>query len=238
MSRKRFFDQRHFDAARIDSFRKAEAARYTPDYFATEYWKEDLPGKSGNRGLSYDDPAHLQRFGLLWKGIEALSPSGTFLDVGCATGLLVEQALTNGRQASGVDMSEYAIEEFRRRTEGRWPDTIMRSDITALDMADGAFDTVLCFDVLEHLIVFDVFAAVAELCRVARKRIVASINLDNPYAFHPTILSRETWVALFEASAMARYNTEATSAIAAIVCPSRPEYDFFVFDRVAGRAAS
>jgi len=227
-----FFDEKPFNADRVDKLRKTEKARYTRRYFAVEYWKEDIPGNTGNHGFTYFDPTHHERFQLLWHGIESIVLGGTLLDVGCGTGLLVEVGLNRGNRVSGVDVATSAIAEFHNRTKHNWPEAVHFSDITALNIDDFAYDTSLCFDVLEHIIVFDIFSAVAELCRVARKKIIASINLDNPYEYHPTILSRGSWIALFEASGMANYNEQETAILSEIVCPLRPEYDFFVFDRV------
>ena len=226
------FGRSRFDEARLIELRKSEAAKYDTEYFVSDYWKEDIPGKSGNRGLAYLDPGHSQRFDLLWKGIAAITNGGSFLDVGCATGILVEVALNSGAVICGVDPALAAVDEFQGRTQGRWPNAVFQGSSSSLSFADASFDVLLCFDVLEHLIVFDCFDAVVELCRVARTRIIASINLDNPYEYHPTILSRNTWVTLFEATGMAVFNRGSTERISQIVCPTRPEYDFFVFDRV------
>lgn len=221
-----------FDAKRIAKFRDNEIAKYGIDYFKNDYWKEDIPGMSGNHGFSYSDPDHIQRFELLWSGIETIAKGSSFLDVGCGTGVLVEVALKNGVAILGVDSAMAAVEEFQKRTQRRWPKAVIQGNSTSLSFANASFDVLLCFDVLEHLIVFDIFDAVSELCRVASKQIIASINLDNPYKYHPTILSRETWIAMFEATGKVVLNQSFTEKISKIVCDSRPEYDFFIFDRI------
>lgn len=226
------YGRKCFDSNRIERLRRAEVAKYDAAYFRNDYWKEDIPGKSGNRGLAYSDPGHTKRFELLWNGISAIANGRCFLDVGCGTGILVEFALDRGAKICGVDPSSTAIEEFNRRNHHRWPGSVIEGNSTDLPFADSSYDVALCFDVLEHMIVFDCFDAVFEICRVAQNQIIASINLDNPYSYHPTILSKETWVTLFEATGMAVFNQSSTDTISQFVCAKRPEYDFFVFDRV------
>lgn len=220
-----------FDARIVDRLRKEEQRKYTEEYFQTEYWKEDLPGQSGNRGLSYNDAQHSKRFSLLWSAVAELAPEGSLIDVGCGPGHLVEQALKAGREILGVDCSEDAINAFHSRTDGAWRSAVTLAEARSLPKADQSVDVALCFDTLEHLVVFDIFAAVCELGRVASRRVIATINVDNPYEYHPTILSRNSWISVFEGTGLLRFNASATETITREVCNERPEYDFFVFDR-------
>lgn len=221
-----------FDASIIDRLRRAEQRKYTEEYFREDYWKEDLPGQSGNRSLSYDDADHSARFSLLWHAIAQLAPTGSLVDVGCGPGHVVQRALEAGRKILGFDSSESAVKAFHTRTADAWPNAVVFAEARSLPMADRAVDVALCFDTLEHLIVFDIFAAVGELARVAGRRVIATINIDNPYTYHPTILSRSSWVSIFEGSGLLMLNAQATETITRSVCSKRPEYDFFVFDRI------
>lgn len=223
-----------FDASFVDQFRKAEQKKYTEEYFRKEYWKEDLPGQSGNRSLSYDDADHTKRFSILWQAVERLAPAGSLLDVGCGPGHLVERALQAKRDVVGVDCSESAVRAFHSRTGNRWEQAVSVGEAHRLEMPTQSVDVVLCFDTLEHLVVFDIFAAVGELARTAKQRVIATINIDNPYEYHPTVLSRSSWIAIFEGQSLLRLNERATATITDLVCRERPEYDFFVFDRLEG----
>jgi len=216
----------------IERLRAAEHQKYDGNYFAEHYWREDLPGLTGNRGLSYDDPDHRQRFVFLYdKVIKPLNPK-TLLDVGCGTGLLIDQALRDGVDAYGIDSSSIAQQSYHTRTQGRWPDRFRLGSITTLPFQSSQFELCVCLDVLEHIIVFDIFHAVTELCRVCSKDIVCSINMDNPYQFHPTILSRSSWVALFESTGVVTYQRDRTAKLSSLISPIYQEYEVFVFSKL------
>jgi len=74
--------------------------------------------------------------------------SGAVLDVGCAYGFLLSR-FDSGRPLCGCDVSEWAIQQARRRfPQGQF----LTIDGTGpLPYGDGQFDAVLCTDVLEHL---------------------------------------------------------------------------------------
>jgi SAM-dependent methyltransferase len=214
----------------IGQLRQRELVKYDSGYFEREYWKEDLKGQQGNRGLSYDDPEHQQRFELLFREIVSRYSPQRMLDVGCGTGLLLEVALSNGIDAFGCDVSAVAHEIFCSRVVEEFRDRFKVSPITNLPFGNATFELTVCLDVLEHVIVFDVQRAVQELCRVTANRLVCSINLDNPYKFHPTILSRESWIALFENTGLVRYEAQATSRLNGAIRRFRSEYDMFEFE--------
>jgi len=72
------------------------------------------------------------------------------LDLGCAYGFLVVEALAGGFRAIGVDASRFAIGQavrFARPAAGR----LAAAHAERLPFADGTFDVVTAFDVLEHV---------------------------------------------------------------------------------------
>jgi len=217
----------------IASLREGERRKYNQEYFAQHYWREDLPNLIGNRGLSYDDPSHQRRFAFLSKTLIEGRSAQRVIDVGCGPGHLVEMALADGVQSFGVDLSEAACKAFNDRTGGRWRDRFTVTPMNRMPFETAHFDLCLCLDVLEHVIVFDIFDSVRELCRVASDKIICTINLDNPYDFHPTILSRKTWVALFESYGAVYYDEAGTEEMSAMICREYPEYDAFVFKKVS-----
>jgi len=75
--------------------------------------------------------------------------TGRFLDIGCATGLLVEAAQQRGMNAEGVDFSEWAVEKANVRTGGR----CRRMDMDHATAADFTppYDVVIMHSVIEHL---------------------------------------------------------------------------------------
>jgi ubiquinone/menaquinone biosynthesis C-methylase UbiE len=213
----------------VAQFRARERERYDDAYYSQHYWREDLAGVSGNRGLSYQDPNHAERFRFLSDILFHSPDTRNVLDIGCGPGLLLEQALLQGIDIYGIDVSDRALRAFHDRVDQSWWSRFLVSEIISIPFPTNSIDLCLCLDVLEHVIVFDIFSAVSEICRVCRSEIVCSINLDNPYQFHPTILSRESWIAVFESSGIVRYEPEEVDRLQSLADRFRPEYEFFVF---------
>jgi SAM-dependent methyltransferase len=96
---------------------------------------------------------------LLWRNFSVRRT----LDVGCATGFLVEALRELGIDAEGCDASEYAVDHAAPGARGH----VRRGDPrSGLPYADGAFELVSALEILEHLAPEDVPAAVGELRRV------------------------------------------------------------------------
>ncbi|MGH2954862.1 MAG: class I SAM-dependent methyltransferase [Solirubrobacterales bacterium] len=102
-----------------------------------------------------------------------VEPLGTesVLDAGCGEGeTLARLSECLPQRISAVDASPEAVEFTARR----FPSIdVARGDVRSLSFADGAFDLVLCLEVLEH--VDDPGAAVGELARVTREHLVISV---------------------------------------------------------------
>lgn len=80
------------------------------------------------------------------------------LDVGCGDGLTSGKWLSeNGRDYTGVDISENAIREAR----SFGLDAVKVEDAASLPFGSDAFDAVVCIEVLEHL--FDPRAAIESI---------------------------------------------------------------------------
>src|SRR5215218_6548889 len=111
------------------------------------------------------------------------------LDAGCGLGY-GSAVLSDAGAASvvGVDVAEGVVEVARERV----PDGVELhvGDVAALDFADGEFDVVVCFEVIEHVEAPD--AVLAELHRVLAPGgvlLVSSPNRDvyvpgNPHHIH------------------------------------------------------
>ena len=101
--------------------------------------------------------------------------AGTVLEVGCGRGHLAG-LLAASHDVTACDM---AIDpELPTRLPGV---AFHRETLTGLSFADRSFDTVVCTHTLEH--VLDVHRAVAELRRVARRRLIVVVPRQRPYRF-------------------------------------------------------
>jgi len=123
------------------------------------------------------------------------------LDVGCATGAYVRFLLERGYDAYGLDL--LPAEEWASGPAGRF----RQGNVTNLPYPAAEFDTVLAFEVLEHVEETD--RAVAELKRVARRTIILSVpNGEEPAVFREAGLTYhhrtdQTHVQLFTAETLA-----------------------------------
>ena len=99
----------------------------------------------------------------------AMIPEGTVLDLGCGDGLLLELLRAKRIEGTGLDVSEEAVRICRGK--GFPAEAHALSD--TLPYADGAFDTVVLLDVLEH--VYDPASLLREAGRVARERVIISV---------------------------------------------------------------
>ena len=93
------------------------------------------------------------------------------LDAGCGGGGFVDYLRKRGFAATGLERQSMFLEVARQRG---FVGEFVNGDLTAaLPFADRAFDTTICLDVLEH--VSDDVAAVRELVRVTRRRLVVAV---------------------------------------------------------------
>ena len=102
----------------------------------------------------------------------------TALDVGCGTGYLLH-VLAERRPAMKLTGVDFIIDdETRKRAPGI---AFQEANIETLPFADGAFDTVICTHVLEHIL--DFRKALDELRRVAAKRLIIVVPQEREYRF-------------------------------------------------------
>jgi SAM-dependent methyltransferase len=124
--------------------RRAEHAKYVRSYEMQSY-------RMGERRMA-DAVRHL-----------AALPRGSYLDVGCGRGEMIQHALHMGFQpCQGTEIVPALIDGVM----------IVRAEVHALPFADKSFDVVTMFDVIEHLIPCDDERACRELMRAARRHIL------------------------------------------------------------------
>jgi O-antigen biosynthesis protein len=106
-----------------------------------------------------------------------LAASRKVLDAGCGTGYglgILERG--GAAQLVGIDLSEEAV--ARARDDNASADVeVLQGDVRALPFADGEFDLVVCFEVIEH--VDDRDAVLDELARVVSASGIVCISTPN-----------------------------------------------------------
>jgi SAM-dependent methyltransferase len=126
---------------------------YSRDYFEADY----RCGRS--RASSFDESAFVAENRGLLDAFQALVSPGRLLDVGCASGWLLDHARARGWQAQGVELSEEAVRFARERGL-----QVHHGDLAGAHLPAASFDLIYMGDVLEH--VPDCRATLAEVARV------------------------------------------------------------------------
>lgn len=154
--------------------RAAEVAAGADPLYDGSYFGEgrdpggDRQGRSGY--ATYDrvsSNADIAAY-LVWRNF----PVRRTLDVGCATGYLVEALRELGVDAEGCDVSPFAVEHPAPGATGH----VRLGDLSGgLPYRDGEFSLVTTLEILEHLEPARVPAALAELRRVCGALVYATI---------------------------------------------------------------
>ena len=110
---------------------------------------------------------------LLWRNFRVT----TALDVGCATGYLVEVLRERGIDAEGCDLSSFAVDHA---TPGAVGHVRVANLFAGLPWPDGAFELVTTLEILEHLPPGRVPDALGELARVCGGYLYATIPSFGP----------------------------------------------------------
>jgi SAM-dependent methyltransferase len=111
---------------------------------------------------------------LLWR---TFGGAKRMLDIGCASGFLVQVLRELGVDAEGCDVSRFAIAKAPVEVEGH----VRVADLlTGLPWPDGTFEVVSVLEILEHLPPGQVAPAIAELRRVCGGFVYATIPSFGP----------------------------------------------------------
>lgn len=108
--------------------------------------------------------------------VEAID-GASVCDVGCGTGALLSHIRTANpglKRLTGVD---FVVDDAARLDGVEY----VAAMIEALPFADGEFDTVVCTHVIEH--VLDYRKAIAELRRIARRRLIIVVPREREYRY-------------------------------------------------------
>jgi 2-polyprenyl-3-methyl-5-hydroxy-6-metoxy-1,4-benzoquinol methylase len=137
----------------------------------------------GHGVIPLEAPKTDSYYGLSRQDVVALLPPplGRVLDVGCGEGGAADPLRAAGASSIiGIEL----LEEPAERARGRYDDVVVGDALTAVDELDGRFDTILCYDVLEHLV--DPGALLAKLLRRATPG--GRVHVSVPNARHVSLL--------------------------------------------------
>lgn len=106
---------------------------------------------------------------------------GRVVDVGCGDGTLLAllmRSSTPPTHALGVELRDIVVEDCRARYGDIDGLEFVTRTASFVDEHEGAFDTVICMEVLEHIIELE--AAVLDLARLTRPggRVIASVPVE------------------------------------------------------------
>ncbi|HEV7888230.1 MAG TPA: methyltransferase domain-containing protein [Acidimicrobiales bacterium] len=151
---------------------------YSSSYFGAGRDPLDRMGLSGYERYDRDTSNANAAAYMVWKHFDVRRA----LDVGCATGFVVEGLRELGIDAAGTDVSQYAIEHAALGAAGHlvWGDLTDR-----LPFKTGQFELVTALETLEHLPPDIVPQALAELRRVTSGYLVCTIPSFGPNEHGP-----------------------------------------------------
>lgn len=158
----------------------ASSAAATPEY--GRYYYEHYEGTSYGR-----NPAWIARMGDIADHVMATLKPSTVLDAGCAMGILVEALRNRGAEASGIDISEYAISQIPEPTA-----SFCRQGSLA-DPLEGTYDLVISIEVLEHIEEVDLQRSLDNLCTATDRILFSSTPEHYEDPTHVNIKQPEQW---------------------------------------------
>ena len=164
--------------------RQPAELRESTDRYYTAYYRDTLGIPDWSVLVRLRREEDVQERGRLAR-LEALLGSGALrgrrvLNVGCGTGGFNVAAATAGAWVVGVDADADAIGICALRDNAGVG--FARAAAERLPFADGAFDLVHCFSVIEH--VASVPATICEMVRVARRGGAIYVHTPNAWSFY------------------------------------------------------
>lgn len=113
------------------------------------------------------------------------------LDAGCAIGLLVESLRERGVDASGIDLSSYAIRQVHENVRAYCHHGSIADEFSA------RYDLIVSIEVLEHMPPREAETAIANFCRHTDDVIFSSTPGDYKEPTHVNVHPPEHWASEF-----------------------------------------
>ncbi|HEX9912709.1 MAG TPA: methyltransferase domain-containing protein [candidate division Zixibacteria bacterium] len=116
-------------------------------FYCDEYFEKDY--KCGIKSHSYyeEEATLIEKTNLVLPLVNKLKPQGTLLEIGCAGGTFLNQALKKGYQVQGIEVSP----SMSQKAQELYGIEVRQGDFEELEFMDEVFDVVCMFDVFEHL---------------------------------------------------------------------------------------
>lgn len=175
--------------ASLETARNNPAELYDAQYFGIGY---DATGE-----IPYGRNEHfLKFFGKIACKIERYYSPKTYLDVGCAFGMLVEALVDRGVDARGIDISDYAISQCRIDIADRLSVHHVTEPLPR-PPGGGRYDMLSCIEVIEHLPPEQTDKAIDNLCDAADRILFSSSPDDFDEPTHFNVRPTDEWKAMF-----------------------------------------
>jgi SAM-dependent methyltransferase len=122
--------------------------------------------------------------------IRAVANPSSVLDVGCATGLLVQAFCEQGVDAYGIDVSQHAIETAH-------PNVSARLSVGSAEEIDGSWDLITCLEVLEHMAPAATEEAIQSMSAASDRVIVSFTPSNSSDTTHTSVQEPAAWAGSF-----------------------------------------
>lgn len=149
------------------------------DFYGEEYFdKPKNPLEVSGYGEAYEGFEEFKQVAELSR--ELFDPHNV-LDVGCAKGFLVGALRSQGMEAWGIDISDYAVRTAPEDIKN-W---LKVGNCTSMDFPGGSFDLMVVLETLEHIPPTDIEKTIRELRRVGSRWLWASTPSMGENRFGP-----------------------------------------------------
>jgi 2-polyprenyl-3-methyl-5-hydroxy-6-metoxy-1,4-benzoquinol methylase len=116
------------------------------ELYSEQYYKSwGISGESENESSKQ---MKIATFLLRLETIKNYITKGKVLDIGCATGFFLEAAQSSGFEPYGIELSEYSSSIAKKKFGN---DSVFNGKLEDCRFADGMFNVISMFDLIEHV---------------------------------------------------------------------------------------